>query len=201
MKRTTRNAAKTKQEIIEKSAVVFNVNGYSGTTMQMLVDASGYQMGGIYRHFPTKMDLAKAVFQYNYKTLIQKNLTFENHLNPKEKLLTIISNYKKMVFRPSIKGGCPILNTAVEVDDTNDAFRQLTKSSIEEVLKKIEIILEEGKNLKLFKPDLDIKNEALYLFATFEGAILIGKTTRSSQAILSIFNQIEQYLKTNIFCS
>ena len=60
MKRTIRNAAKSKQEIIEKSAPVFNINGYSGTTMQMLVDVTGYQMGGIYRHFKTKKDLAKA---------------------------------------------------------------------------------------------------------------------------------------------
>ena len=63
MKRTIRNATKTKQEIIEKSAPVFNIHGYSGTKMQMLVDATGYQMGGIYRHFETKMDLAKAVFK------------------------------------------------------------------------------------------------------------------------------------------
>ena len=72
MKRTTRNAAKTKQEIIEKAAPVFNVNGFAGTSMKMLVQATGYQMGGIYRHFASKMDLAKAVFQYNYETIVLK---------------------------------------------------------------------------------------------------------------------------------
>ena len=55
MKRTTRNAAKTKKEIIEKSAPIFNVHGYAGTKIQMLVDATGYQAGGIYRHFKDKM--------------------------------------------------------------------------------------------------------------------------------------------------
>ena len=73
MKRTTRNAVKTRQEIIEKSAPIFNVHGYAGTKIQMLVDATGYQAGGIYRHFTNKENLAKAAFQYNYELLIKSN--------------------------------------------------------------------------------------------------------------------------------
>ena len=199
MKRTTRNAAKTKQEIIEKSAPVFNVHGYSGTKMQMLIDATGYQMGGIYRHFDTKMDLAKAAFQYNYETLIKCNFEIDTQLNPKEKLLTIFDNYKRMIVKPRIVGGCPLLNTATEVDDTNEEFSQLAKSFAEEVLMNLEQILEEGKKNGFFQSTIEPRKEALFLFASFEGAILIGNLTKNIETIFSVFERIRSFLEKDIF--
>lgn len=199
MKRTTRNAERTKKEIIEKSAPVFNVHGYAGTKMQMLIDATGYQMGGIYRHFDTKMDLAKEVFKYSYKTQIRVNLEVDSSLNPKEKLLTILRNYTMMIYKPRIIGGCPILNTATEVDDTNEDFRKLTKNAIHEVVGIIESIIEEGKSKGTFQPTIDSKKEASYIFATMEGAILMGKISRDSQIILDVFGKIEAYLEEKVF--
>lgn len=199
MKRITRNPAKTKQEIIEKSASVFNIHGYAGTKMQMLVDATGYQMGGIYRHFATKMDLAKAVFQYNYSVLIKSNLEVDDQLNPKEKLLTIIENYKNMIIKPRIAGGCPILNTAVEVDDTNESLRELAKLFVEEVLVVIENILKEGKTMGVFQSSIEPQKEAHYLFASVEGAILLSTLTKSLNPLFDTFERIHSYLEDKIF--
>lgn len=199
MKRSTRNAVKTKQEIIEKSAPVFNVHGYAGTKMQMLVDATGYQMGGIYRHFDTKMDLAKAAFQYSYEVQIKSNLELDDSLNPKEKLLTIIENYKKMVLKPRVPGGCPILNTAIEVDDTDEEFRQLAKLFVEEVMDIFEEILEEGKKQGLFQPFINSKKEAQYVFATVEGAIMLSNITKKIEPLFNIFEMTRSYLEKNVF--
>lgn len=199
MKRATRNAAKTRQEIIEKSAPIFNVHGYAGTKMQMLVDATGYQMGGIYRHFETKMDLAKAAFQHNYENLVKPNLDLNPQLNPKEKLLTIIENYKKMVIKPRIAGGCPILNTATEVDDTDEDFRKLTKLYVEEILAILEAILEEGKAMNIFQSSVNSKKEAQYIFATFEGAIMLGTITKDMEPVFDIFERTRAYLEDKIF--
>lgn len=201
MKRSTRNATKTKQEIIEKSAPLFNIHGYAGTKMQMLVDATGYQMGGIYRHFETKMDLAKAAFQYNYETLIKRNFASNEQLNPKEKLNTFLQNYRKMALNPSIPGGCPLLNTAIEVDDTDETFRQLTQSAVKEVIGMIAEILEEGKATGYFNPNIDTKGEAQYLFATIEGAIMLSRITRSKKPFIDIFKKAGAYFEDKIVAS
>ena len=198
MKRSVRNAAKTKQEIIEKSAAVFNVHGYAGTKMQMLVDATGYQMGGIYRHFDTKMDLAKAAFQHNYEVLIKRNFELEEELNPKAKLLAIFRNYRKMALNPSIPGGCPLLNTAIEVDDTDEAFRKLTQSSVKEVISMIEQILEEGKETGVFHPDIDVTEESQYLFASIEGAIMLSRITKDRKAFTRIFDKAIAYFEDKV---
>ncbi|MEM8892398.1 MAG: TetR/AcrR family transcriptional regulator, partial [Bacteroidota bacterium] len=170
-----------------------------GTSMKMLVQATGFQTGGIYRHFESKMKLAEAVFIYNYENLLKKNLEFDPDLDPKEKLLSLLDNYKKMVMKPRIKGGCPVLNTAIEVDDTDESLRVLAKSFVEEILAAIVEVLEEGKEAGLFKSGIDSKKEALYLFATFEGAIMLGKLSKSAKPLFEIFDQVEFYLENNVF--
>jgi len=198
MKRTTRNAAKTKQEIIEKAAPVFNVHGYAGTSMKMLVEATGFQMGGIYRHYSSKMELAREVFRYNFDTLIRPNLEVEPGLSSANKLRKILANYRAMVVQPKIEGGCPVLNTATEVDDTDPVFREMAASYVKEVLTTLEKILTEGIKDGSLRPDLDSRKEALYLYASFEGAILLGKLLRSGSAVFAVFDQIERYLEGHI---
>ncbi|MEM6723493.1 MAG: TetR/AcrR family transcriptional regulator [Bacteroidota bacterium] len=198
MKRSTRNPAKAKQEIIEKSAPIFNVHGYSGTKIQMLVEATGYQAGGIYRHFTGKKDLAKAAFQYNYDLLVRQNLQTDPSLNPHEKVMIIFKNYRRNVFRPEIAGGCPILNTATEMDDTDESFRQLTHSFMNEVTGIFKSIFEEGQQTGHFRSDIDPEKEAQFIFALIEGAILMSNISKDGTLLGSLFDKAVHYYERDI---
>lgn len=194
MKRATRNAARTRKEIIERSAPVFNVHGVSGTSMQMLVEATGFQMGGIYRHFETKKALAKEVFQYSYEVLIERNLQLDEGHDPKQKLMSIVAAYESMVKLPKVKGGCPILNTAIEVDDTDQEFREMVQVSFNKIITIIVTTLEEGKSTGVFQESIQPKEVALFMASVLEGSIMIGKLTCDPLAVLSAFRQMKQYL-------
>lgn len=199
MKRTTRNAAKTKQEIIEKSAPVFNQYGYAGTKMQMIIDATGYKMGGVYRHFSTKNDLAKAAFEYNFNLL--KKAYYEgvnSEKPPKEQLLTLIGNCQKMIISSDMQSGCPILNTAIEVDDTDETFRLLAVAGLDDLLLRLENILEAGKKSGDFQANIQPKQEAVYLTATIEGAIMIGKLKKSGSVMRSIYKSLFLYIEKQV---
>ena len=126
MKRARRNAAKSKQEIIEKAAPVFNQYGYAGTKLDMLIKATGFQKGGIYCHFDSKMDLARAVFKYNFG-LLKSTYTKEmdSSKTPKEQLIGFLSGFRNFITNPPIPGGCPLLNMAIEADDTDETNRLL----------------------------------------------------------------------------
>ncbi|OJJ22825.1 hypothetical protein BKI52_00295 [marine bacterium AO1-C] len=199
MKRTTRNAAKTKQEIIEKSAPLFNVHGYEGTKMQMIVEATGYQMGGIYRHFGTKKVLAKEVFRYNYQLLKNSYIQgVHEDQSPKEQLLQLLNNLKFTFFAPTVVGGCPILNTAIEADDTDQDFRVLASEGLDELVGIVEVILEKGKKEGDFKPTIKPTQEALYLMTTIEGLIMVAKLKRSRKVLTTIFERFATYINDNI---
>ncbi|MEM7656735.1 MAG: TetR/AcrR family transcriptional regulator [Bacteroidota bacterium] len=199
MKRTTRNAARTRQEIIEKAAPLFNVYGFAGTSMKQLVEATGFQMGGIYRHFSTKKELAKAVFVYSFEELVQKNLAVQPTIGAKKQLLGFITNYRNLVIQPSIPGGCPMLNTAIEVDDTDAEFRRLVQGHFQGVLTQVDHILQEGQAQGDLQQGFDPQKEALFLIAAFEGAVMIGKLTRSAEAVFAIFDQLTAHLEQMVF--
>jgi TetR/AcrR family transcriptional repressor of nem operon len=56
-------AEKTKAFIIERSAPLFNSKGYSGTSMNDLMDITGLTKGSIYGNFENKDEVALAAFR------------------------------------------------------------------------------------------------------------------------------------------
>src|SRR3979411_2837595 len=64
----------TKQEIVQKAAPLFNQQGYEGTSLSDLMDATGLQKGGIYRHFSSKEDLAAEAFDYSWEKAVSGSL-------------------------------------------------------------------------------------------------------------------------------
>lgn len=202
MKRTKRNAVKSKQEIIEKAAPIFNKYGYAGTKMDMIIKATGYQKGGIYCHFDSKMDLARAAFRHNFSLLKAPYDTALNQaISPKKRLLAFVKAFKKYVTNPPIQGGCPLLNMAVESDDTDETNRLLVKEAFNEWKVAIEEVLINGIQLGEFNQDINVQQEAIFIIASIEGSIMIGQLKRSVQLMLGVADSLEWYIRHRIFLS
>jgi len=54
----------TRQRIVEAAAPLFNQRGFAGCSMQDVLDATGLEKGGLYRHFGSKEELAAESFTY-----------------------------------------------------------------------------------------------------------------------------------------
>jgi AcrR family transcriptional regulator len=56
----------TRRKIVEAAAPIFNQRGYEGTSLNDLMEATGFQKGGIYRHFSSKEELAAEASEYTW---------------------------------------------------------------------------------------------------------------------------------------
>ncbi len=65
-----RKGEQTRQEIIRKAAPLFNQKGYEGTALSDLMEATGLEKGGIYRHFDSKQELAGEAFDHAWKLVM-----------------------------------------------------------------------------------------------------------------------------------
>ena len=200
MKRATRNSEKSRQEIIEKSAPVFNRHGYAGTKMEMIIQATGFQKGGIYGHFDSKMDLAREVFKYNSQ-LVRAIYEKEANQNesPKEQLLSFLRGFRSYIEHPPIQGGCPLLNMAIEADDTDETNRLLVKEFLNDWKEGLERILESGIQAGVFKEDINVTQEAFFIIATIEGSIMLGQVKRSIRLMMGISDSLKRYIELRIF--
>src|SRR3954471_15205930 len=56
--------ARTREQLVEQAAALFNQHGYHGVSMSDVMAATGLEKGGIYRHFASKEELSLAAFAF-----------------------------------------------------------------------------------------------------------------------------------------
>lgn len=193
-------AARTRQYIIEKAAPVFNKKGITGTSLADLTRATGLTKGSIYGNFRDKDELAVAVFKYNVDNLTHY---FARGINSAEtyldKLLAYPNAYRKLYQTMLAFGGCPILNTATEADDTHQTLCRLTAEVIDKWRQTIIKLIENGQKAGEIKPETDAGAVADIMISLFEGGGILSKVTGSENYFTSSINQVEFILQSISF--
>jgi TetR/AcrR family transcriptional repressor of nem operon len=183
-------ADRTRQFIIEATSVVFNKKGYAGTSLSDLTEATGLTKGSIYGNFESKEEVALAVFDYNTcrnRDMIQKRMAQVDTYFDKLMVYTKVYNSDALTAR----GGCPILNTAVEADDTNDLLRDKAAQAVTRWKKTIVELIQCGMATGEFKADIDVDQSALSIVALIEGGIMISKVTKSHANMDQVMRTVE----------
>jgi TetR/AcrR family transcriptional regulator, transcriptional repressor for nem operon len=189
-------ADKTKEFILEKTAPIFNTKGYAGTSLSDMTEATGLTKGSIYGNFANKDEVALAAFDHNLKKVTRIiRLEMDKQKTIREKLLVYVNVYGNVFEHLLPVGGCPILNTAIEADDTHPALKKKAADAIASWRAKIILLLEDGIELKEFKAGIDAEQIALTIIAMIEGANMISHLTSKHSYRQSIMGSVEQYIK------
>lgn len=180
----TEKGERTRQHFIEVSAGLFNKKGYAGTAVSEILDAAGYSKGALYRTFTDKDELSLEAFKYNLGKL---HLGIMQSVNSKKsamsKLLAIPEFYIDGRVEEIVPGGCPILNTAIEVDDTDPLMNQVVQKAFSNWKKMMVEIIESGKSANEFHQDVNAEELAFYIIATIEGSITLAKTFKNKHIL------------------
>ncbi|GGB91315.1 TetR/AcrR family transcriptional regulator [Dyadobacter sediminis] len=171
-------AEKTRQFIIEKTAPIFNVKGFAGTSINDMIQATGLTKGSIYGNFRNKDDVALAAFDHNLK-MVHKVIRHEmdSKDSVKERLLVYVHVYNNFLEFPFPDGGCPILNTSTEADDTHPELRQKAADAIMQWKNNLQALIKKGMDNREFHADTDPEQMALTIIAMIEGGIMMAKVT------------------------
>src|SRR5580692_9272958 len=120
----------TRQEIIRRAAPLFNQKGYEGTALSDLMQATGLEKGGIYRHFDSKQELAGEAFEHAWKLAMDARFEgVEKIPNAVDRLRQGLRNFQEGR-SGLVPGGCPLLNTALESDDGNPELRRKARQAL-----------------------------------------------------------------------
>ena len=187
-----RNAENTKERIIQESANLFNTQGYKATSLSDITKATGLTKGAIYRHFENKDDLERQALRSLGKLMftelgsaIQQAPDFET------KMQATFAFFEKYMHTPLYEGGCPLMNAAIEVDDTNTALRQQAYNMLAQLRASLQKIIENGIKNNQVKEGVDAKFYSTIFIATLEGGIMMSKLERNSEAILKTIQHLK----------
>ncbi len=183
----------TRQRIVEMAAPLFNQRGFAGCSMQDVMEATGLQKGGLYRHFTSKEELAAEAFRYSLSQAVKIRTEGLNpRLTAPERLDEAI---RQFVEKPSpIAGGCPILNTAVDADDGNPRLRELVREGLRDWQRRVARIVREGIKHGEIRAGVEPRAVANTIIATLEGALMISRLEGSRTALSDARASLETWL-------
>ena len=188
----------TRRGIIEKAAPLFNQKGYEGTSLSDLMDATGLQKGGIYRHFDSKEELAAAAFDYSWLKAVNRRLAgIDDSANSVDRLKKMIGNFVELR-SDLVPGGCPLMNTAIESDDGNPILRARARKALQSWTSRLSKIIRRGVKHRQIKSTIHPQKLSQLIIATLEGALLISRLQKDRQPLHDARKHLDEYLEHNV---
>lgn len=190
-------AEKTRNFIVEKTAPIFNKKGYAGTSLNDITAATGLTKGSIYGNFVNKDEVALAAFDYNLKNVASRiEAAMGRQSTAKDKLLVYINIYQKFIDGTVSEGGCPILNTAIDTDDTHPALREKVLKAVLNWKNRIVEVVEAGISSKEISAVHNPEQIALTIIAMVEGGIMISRLTTKTSHWDLIMESLKKYINS-----
>lgn len=187
---------RTRQFIIERSAPVFNEKGYSGTSLNDLIEATGLTKGSIYGNFENKDEVALAAFDHNFQRVV-------HHIKAKmdrqdsiiDKLLVYPETYRHYMKLPFLRHGCPIANTSTEADDTHPLLKEKAAHALHFWRSSVERLLKAGMESQELRLDIHIVEFTGVMTALIQGATLHAKVSGKMNYLNASMNHLEKMIK------
>ena len=189
----------TRQMILQRAAAVFNQKGYFGASLADIMEATGLEKGGIYNHFDSKDDLALEAFDYAVELVRQE---FVAALKDKraaiDRLRAIVGVYRAQAGGMPVAGGCPVMNTAIEADDTHPMLRDHARRAMDEWREFVVRTVTKGIERGQIRPEVVPDELTTFIIATLEGAIMLSKLYGDTTHMNRTVEYLENYLETNV---
>jgi TetR/AcrR family transcriptional regulator, transcriptional repressor for nem operon len=188
-------AERTRQFIIEKTAPLFNTKGFDGTSLADLTEATGLTKGAIYGNFEDKEEIAQEAFRYAIAK-VRKMVGDEvrEAKTYKMQLTAVVEFFAKYVNDPPVRGGCPLLNTAIEADDHHISMRKIVAKELVITVEFIADLLEKGIKAGEFKRTFKPRELAYTFFCSIEGALMFARVERSREPMDIIVRHCKKML-------
>lgn len=191
-----RNAEATREKILAKSAVLFNTRGYEATSISDITNATGYTKGAIYRHFKSKAALERKTLSYLSAIMFEKlRSLIKAETCAGDKLRAVFRYFASYTTNPPLKGGCPLMNAAIEADDSNATLRKEAFRILDILRGSVVTILKNGIRHKQIKNDIDPQFYATIIIASLEGGIMMSKLSGNNADVRTVTRLLEAQLK------
>jgi hypothetical protein len=113
----------------------------------------------------------------------------------REQLMVYVDLYENYSKYPFPEGGCPIMNTTVDADDTHPVLKSKVCHVVLAWKDRLVKLIEKGMATKEFHKEVDPEQTALTLIALIEGAILINRATGQVGHRKSVMKSVEKLIR------
>ena len=194
-----RSGELTRENIIRQAAALFNQQGFAGASMSDIMQATGLQKGGIYRHFESKEALALEAFDYAVaQTAARFTEALEGREHAVDRLHAVVDVFARLHDDPPVPGGCPMLNTAVESDDGNPALRGRARAAMDGLRTLVRQTVRKGIPRGEVRADVDGDELGSLLISTLEGGVALSRLYGDGVHLQRAADAMRRYLDERV---
>jgi TetR/AcrR family transcriptional regulator, transcriptional repressor for nem operon len=195
---------RTRADILQRSALLMNKQGFVATPLSAIMDATGMQKGGLYRHFESREALANEALDCCVAAVRERFvLAIQSKTNACEQLLAMVEAHVDAGADVPLPGGCPIMNTAVETDHTTDpshiSLRDRARDAMSGWHGLVQQVVQQGIAQADIRDDVEPAQVATVFIACLEGAVLLtqlyGDASHMAAARAHLATYIDFHLK------
>lgn len=182
----------TSEFILDKVAPIFNKQGYIGTSLTDITNATGLTKGAIYCNFTNKEDLALQSFRFNVDLAITPLFKLVAAKNGSLDKLYAITHYQRSYYDlVKDRGGCPMLRVGVDTKFINPLLFQTAQNLSQKFITGLTNIISEGIDKEEILPTTDALKYAKIILSLIEGSSLLAFTHNDESYIISAMDFID----------
>ena len=189
--------ARTRAEIVRRSAALMNRHGYLAAPMAAVVEATGIQKGGLYRHFESREALAYEAFEHAAGEVRARLLAaMEGRDDACDQLLAMLDAYGDDAdpLAVPLVGGCPIMNAAIESDHAHPGLHERARAAMKAWHDGVAAIVARGIRRGEIRADVVAQDEARSFIACLEGAVMLTHLFGDARALRAARRHLAEHV-------
>ena len=182
MRPKSAKGAETKAKIIRAAADLFHERGVGATSPDDIIEASKTGKGQFYHYFKSKEGLVHEVLQSHLQAIKSGAAPINYEISSWRDLEAWFFAHVELQKSFGMKRGCPFGTIGNEVRDGDELIRQDLSLIFEVVKTKLASFFIREKAKSRLSKDAKEDQLAAFCIAAVQGAMLMGKIQRSSEA-------------------
>ena len=178
----------SREKMISSTALLLREQGLTGTSFGDVIEHSGAPRGSIYHHFPDgKAELVQEAVRFAGR-LCRANIESAGDDAPVAVLRALVATWRTTLESSDFRAGCPVVAVAVEADQTAELRVATAETFAEWQILLTSLLRHNGI------PAARAQRLASLTVAAIEGAVVICRAQRSTQALDEIADELEETL-------
>ena len=192
----TARGAETRDRIVHAAADLMYVKGVHATTLDDVRAATGTSKSQLYRHFPDKEALVRAVIALRGQQVLERETGRLGRLSSYRGLVRWRNALVAANARQSGAYGCALGSMASELSDQDEQARTLLADLFKTWEELIAAGLERMQAKGALKPDADPEQLAIGLMAALQGGYILANTAHDVRPMEIALDQALEHLKS-----
>ncbi|HON77331.1 MAG TPA: TetR/AcrR family transcriptional regulator [Spirochaetota bacterium] len=185
----------TRERIVQRALDLIHAGGFSATSMNDIVDATGVKKGNLYFHFSGKEELGLEVIREarrQYNAYLRERITGNTPLEKIESLLEAIVDFHR---GRNFSGGCIFGNTALELGGRHREFSALIADVFREWTDMLSGMIDAAQAAGQVRSDIDTRVMARHIVALLEGGVMMSKLSGREDDLGSCVDSVKTMMR------